>query len=130
MKETNLENENKELSAGMKSMQNSANGTKEIATQRPQSKTPGVYVGFPILVSEQQFETVKQEHLKSMDLLNSSASALLGAMESVVPPKDSGRIVGEYTGQNMRQMAKSICDLIRVKTEVVRSMHTIARDGY
>jgi hypothetical protein len=95
---------------------------------RRESKMPGAYGAFQFAVSEQQYSTVSEEHSKSMNLLNSSASALLGAMESCVPPKDSGRVIGEYTGQNMRQIAKSICDIINTKTNVVRSMYSIARD--
>lgn len=128
MQETEKTNESKGNGELPKSMSTNGKDTPSTAPVRQENRTRGGYVAFPILVSEKQFSTVSEEHLRSMDLLNSSASALLGAMESCVPPKDSGRTVGEYTGQNMRQIAKSICDIINTKTNVVRSMYQIARD--
>lgn len=110
------------------SMHTNGKDTASTVPSRRASRTPGAFVAFPLVVSEKQFSTVSEEHSRSMDLLNSSANALLGAMESCVPPVDSGRVIGEYTGQNMRQIAKSICDIINTKTSVVRSMYSIARD--
>lgn len=83
---------------------------------------------YPILVSERQFEIVREEHLASMDLLNSSGKALLNALESMTPPEGSGRVLGEYTAQGMRQISKSLCDIVQTKTQVIRAMYSIARD--
>lgn len=128
MQNTEQKSESNEKSTPEKSMHTNGKDTKETSVQRQGNRTLGAYVAYPIVVSEKQYSTVSEEHSRSMDLLNSSASALLGAMQSCVPPENSGRSIGEYTGQNMRQLAKSICDIINTKTTVVRSMYQIARD--
>ena len=110
-----------------KSIVTRENGTPSTQT-RQRNKTNAVFVGAPIRVSEQQFLTVKEETLTSLDLLNSSANVLLGAMEKMVPPADSPRAFGEYSAQGMRQLAKSVCDIVRTKCDVVRQIHSIARD--
>lgn len=103
-------------------------GMLETRPSRRVSRTTVVSDVRPILVSEKQFETVREEHLNSMDLLNLSGNALLRALEGMIPPADSGRVVGEYTAQGMRQLSKSICDIVQTKNGLVRSMYTIARD--
>lgn len=111
-----------------KSMPTNGDGTQETLPAKRQSRTPAASVAYPILVSEQQFATVREEHLTSMSLLNSSGNALLRALESMQPPEGSGRVVGEYTAQGMRQISKSLCDIVQTKTQVIRSMYQIARD--
>lgn len=118
----------KETSGEMRLMNDSANGMLPTKIQRPENRTAAVSRGTQVVVSEQQFLTVREEHLQSMNLLNSSANVLLSAMQAMVPPPDSGRVVGEYTAKGMRQISKSICDIIQTKTGVVRSMYSIARD--
>lgn len=128
MQDQDVTNANSAQKTPNESTPTNGKDTQNNAPQRRGSRMPAGYAGFQVLVSEKQFSTVSEEHSKSMDLLNSSANALLGAMESCVPPVDSGRAIGEYTGQNMRHLAKSICDIINTKTIVVRSMYQIARD--
>jgi hypothetical protein len=82
----------------------------------------------PIVVSQKQFESVETAHRDSVNLLDSCGLALLDAMEMAIPPKDSGRMIGDYAGQNLRKLAKSVCDIVQTKTGVVRSMYSIARD--
>lgn len=130
MQKEEIKSDVPESAVEKKSMQMRENGTQKTVTVRHESRIYGGVNAYPILVSEQQFEIVKQEHLTSMNLLNNSAEALLGAMKSCVPPEGSGRSIGEYTGQNMRQLAKSVCDIIQTKTQVVRAMHSIARDEF
>jgi hypothetical protein len=122
------ENARNEKSVETKSTPVNETGTIKTSLQRQESRTIAAYAGRPILVSEQQFVTVKEEHLASMDLLNSSANVLLGALNSMVPPEGSHRQIGDYTGDNMRKISKSICDLIQTKNSVIRSMYQIARD--
>lgn len=111
----------------MRLTQNNEVGTKT-NPMKQENRTLAAYVGRPILVSEAQFKSVQEAHLTSMNLLDSSGNVLLRALDSMVPPEGSGRGIGEYTAQGMRQLAKSICDLVQTKTQVVRSMHQIARD--
>ncbi len=111
-----------------KSMQTNGNGTHETNLPMLQRSMPAAFRHIPIVVSGDQFKAVETAHTNSVNLLDNCASVLLSAMESAVPPKDSGRVIGEYTGQNMRQMAKSVRDLIETKTNVVRSMYQISRD--
>lgn len=106
----------------------SALGTGETAWQMQPKSMPVAYKHIPIVVSEQQFKSVETAHVNSVNLLDSCANALLSALEMSIPPKDSGRTIGEYTGQNMRQLAKSVCDIVSTKTGVVRSMYQISRD--
>lgn len=115
------------LPSQRKSMPTNESSTREIET-RPRSKTPAVSVGNPFVVSNEQYEAVRTAHEDSISLLNSCGTVLLQAMKSAVPPEDSGRTVGEYTGQNLRKMAKSVCDIMQTKTGVVRSMYQISRD--
>lgn len=130
MLESETRNENKGREKENESMLSKGNGMQKTVTVRHESKIYGNGAALPILVSEQQFEIVKAEQLASMNLLNDSAVALLDAMKSCVPPEGSTRVIGEYTGQNMRQLAKSICDVIRIKTQVIRSIHSVARDEF
>lgn len=126
----NAENENvkQENKEERKSMPINEITTLPNEPRMPANRTTAVSKDFRFAVSQEQFNLVKTEHKTSMDLLNSSANALLGAMEGMIPPPDSGRVVGEYTGQAMRYLAKSICDVIQTKTGVVRSMYSISRD--
>ena len=130
MKEIESENANFDRKTQNRSMNTNGLDTQGIVPTKQENKMPVVSRGSLIVVSERQFETVRSEQLATMDLLNSSANVLLSAMKSVVPPEDSGRIVGEYAGQNLRQMAKSICDLVTVKNHVVRQMYAVARDEF
>ena len=121
-------NEKRELESEKKLMLTNENDTPQTEKRMQRNKTTAAYGATPILVSEQQFNTVREEHLTSMDLLNSSGHVLLQALNSMQPPEGSGRVVGEYTAQGMRQISKSICDIIQTKTQVIRSMYQIARD--
>lgn len=111
-----------------KSIHTNGNGTQETLPATRRKSTPVAGPVIPILVSEQQFETVKQEHLTSMGLLNSAGMSLQRALDQMIPPEGSGRVVGEYMAQGIRQIAKSICDLTHTKVSVVRQMYSIARD--
>lgn len=111
----------------MKSTNVEENGTQRTPVKKIERRN-GYINAYPIPVSEQQFMTVREEQLSSMNLLNSSGNALLSAMEGLIPHQESGRVVGEYTAQAMRKLAKSVCDIVRTKTMVVQSMYQIARD--
>lgn len=102
--------------------------TRETGLLKRENKILAASSGAPIAVSEKQFETVRMEQLTSLNLLNSSGDVLLSAMSSMVPPPDSGRVVGEYTAEGIRQIAKSICDVVLTKTHVVRQIYAITRD--
>lgn len=128
MRETEGTNGSNGSLEGTKSMHINGSATPETAPTRRESKTSVALRGAPIAVSEQQFLTVKEETLESLSLLNSSANVLLSAMNSMVPPKDSGRNLGEYTASGMRKISKSICDIIQTKCAVIRQIHSIARD--
>ena len=104
--------------------------TKEIDPLRRENKMIAASRGLPIVVSEKQFESVRMEQLTSLNLLNSSGDALLSAMNSMIPPKDSGRVIGEYTSHGIRQIAKSICDIVQTKSMVVKQMYQITRDEF
>lgn len=111
-----------------KSMQDNGRGTPPTENQRQPNRRLVVPKDSLIVVSQQQYENVMVAHKDSINLLDSCGNALLDAMEMAIPPKDSGRTVGEYTGQNLRQMAKSVCDIVQTKTGVVRSIYQISRD--
>ena len=123
----NVKNENAKVTLP-KSTQDNGHGTQQIENTKPLSRRLVVPKDSLIVVSQQQFETVRQAHTDSINLLDSCGNALLDAMQMAIPPKDSGRTVGEYTGQNLRQMAKSVCDIVQTKTGVVRSIYQISRD--
>lgn len=118
----------KELPNGKSSMPVNEIGMPETKSPKQENRMTVVPKGTQFAVSQKQFETVETAHRDSINLLDSCGNALLDAMEMAIPPKDSGRMVGEYTGQNLRQMAKSVCDIIQTKTGVVRSMYQISRD--
>lgn len=123
-----VKNENGELSTATDSIPITENGTQKTVVVRHESRTSARYADSPIRVSEQQYLTMREETLNSLNLLNSCGNALLGAMESIVPHKDSPRQMGEYTGQMMRQLSKSVCDIVQTKCNVVRQIHSIVRD--
>lgn len=104
------------------------NGTQKTVVVRHESKMSERYSVSPIRVSEQQYVTMREETLKSMSLLNSCGDELHAAMKSLVPHQDSGRTMGEYSATQMRQLAKSVCDIIQTKCSVVRQIHSIVRD--
>ena len=126
----NVEKEKQELARQeeKKSTPELAPGMLETRMKKLENKMTVVPRGTQFAVSQKQFETVEMAHRNSVNLLDSCGLALLDAMEMAIPPKDSGRMVGEYTGQNLRQMAKSVCDIVQTKTSVVRSMYQISRD--
>lgn len=126
----NVENENvkSELPTGKALTQDKEPGMQNTVAMRQENKIYVASRDYRIAVSKEQYETVKTAHKDSLNLLDSCGNALLQAMEAVVPPPESGRTVGEYTGQNLRQMAKSVCDIVNTKTNVVRSMYQISRD--
>lgn len=105
-----------------------ANDIIGVDKPRHQSKTQGVLRESPFAVSKEQFATVRMEQLTSLNLLNSSGNALLSAMQSMIPHEDSGRVVGEYTAKGIRQISKSICEIVMTKAYVVKQMYSIARD--
>jgi len=113
---------------GQKSMPDKESGMLETRMKKLESRMTVVPRGTQFAVSQKQFETVEIAHQNSVNLLDSCGLALLDAMEMAIPPRDSGRMIGEYTGQNLRQMAKSVCDIVQTKTGVVRSMYAITRD--
>lgn len=121
-KEIDYSNEETQL------MPTSVPGTPETRTTRREKRMLAASAATPILVSEEQFRTVREEHLTSMNLLNSSGDALLRALDQMIPPEGSSRVVGEYTAQGIRQISKSMCDLVLTKNTVIRSMYQIARD--
>jgi hypothetical protein len=128
VQEIERSNEKNAPTAEKQSTPDNETGIVKTEVRKQLNRMLGASKGFPISVSEQQFKAVETAHTNSINLLDNSASALLGAMEAMVPPADSGRIVGEYTAQGMRQLAKSICDIVQTKTGVVRSMYQISRD--
>lgn len=105
------------------------NGIANITTKH-QNRMIAASKGLPIPVSEQQFTAVREETLASLNLLNLSGNVLLSAMDSMVPHAESGRTIGEYSAQGIRQIAKSICDVVITKNSVIRQMHSIARDDF
>ena len=109
-------------------MSTKENAMQEVELPKPENKTLAASKGSLIRVSEKQFMTVREETLESLNLLNSSGSALLSALQMIPPPPDSGRTLGEYSAHSMRQIAKSICDIVMTKTAVIRQIHSIARD--
>lgn len=130
MQEIEKRNEEKGNSIEKQSMLSKGNAMQEIVPKTQPSKPLLVPKDYRFAVSEKQFESVSQAHRDSINLLDSSGNALLGALESLVPPEGSMRTIGEYSGQNMRQLAKSICDIVQTKTGVVRSMYSISRDEF
>jgi len=78
---------------------------------------------------EQQFKNVNEEYLTSLRLLNSSGAVLLTALERMIPPEDSVRAIGEYTGKALNKVSKGICELARTKSDLIRTMFQISRDG-
>ena len=130
MQETQIENVNKESLNGTRSMQSRERAMTEIELLKRENKTLVASRGLPIVVSERQFETVRTEQLTSLNLLNSSGDVLLSAMNSMVPSPESGRIIGEYTAQGIRQIAKSICDVVQTKAMVVKQIYQITRDEF
>ena len=130
MQENETVKEDKELTEGEKLMHINGKDTEKAMELKQGNKTRGVYGARPILVSEQQFLTVKEETLTSLNLLNLSANVLLGAMNKMIPPEDSPRALGEYSAHGIRQLAKSICDVIQTKNSVIRQIHSIARDEF
>lgn len=117
-----------ELPIGTDLMPTGETGTHKTVTVRHESKMTARSVGTPIRVSEQQYLTMKEETLTSLNLLNSCGNALLSAMESIPPKEDSVRQMGDYAGNCMRQLSKSVCDIVRTKCDVVRQIHSIIRD--
>lgn len=113
----------------MKSMPINEPTTQETEEKTLSNKTSVVERDFPISVLERQFETVREEFSESMNLLNSSGKVLLGALKQTLPPEESGRVVGDYTGQNIRKISKSLCQLVQTKTDLIKVMFHIARDG-
>ena len=130
MQETENVNANKESLTEMKSMQEQGRTTQKIVTVRHESKMREGLGASHIAVSEQQYREVRMEQLTSINLLNSSGNVLLSAMNSMIPPEGSGRAMGEYTAQGVRQIAKSICDIVQTKANVVRQMYAISRDEF
>lgn len=128
MQKTENEKQDSVLMTGKMSTVGSEIGTPETKTAKLSNRMPVVPAGSRFAVSAEQYNAVKTHHEESIRLLDSCGSALLDAMEMTLPPKDAGIRVGEYTGQNLRQMAKSVCDIIQTKTGVVRSMYQISRD--
>lgn len=128
MQENVTESAEREMPIQKRSMPGNENGMLETKPKKQENRMTVVPAGSRFAVSEQQYLDVRTAHTDSINLLDSCGSALLDAMEMAIPPKDSGRMVGEYTGQNLRQMAKSVCDIIQTKTGVVRSMYQISRD--
>lgn len=103
-------------------------GMQETGLVRRENRTAAVLPARPILVSEQQFATAREEISQSLSLLNASGEALLQALKSIPPHAESGRAMGEYSAQMMRQLSKSICDIVQTKTTVIRQVYSIARD--
>lgn len=132
MKDVELPSGNSAKSEDKKSTENPVIATEKKDTQSSQRSYPVAYKHVPVMVSQKQYEAVETNHTRSINLLDSCGNALLSAMESTLPPTDENgnyiRSVGEYTGANLRQMAKSVCDLVSTKTSVVRSMYAISRD--
>jgi hypothetical protein len=130
MNATESEHVKRENLIPSKSMLNNESVMRETELLKRENKILAASRGAPIVVSEKQFETVRLEQLTSLNLLNSSGDVLLSAMNSMVPPADSGRTVGEYTAQGIRQIAKSLCDIVMTKSHVVRQMYAISRDEH
>lgn len=128
MRENENKKESKELPTEKELTLNKENGMLATRLARLEGKMSVARRDSPIVVSQKQFESVGIAHTNSINLLDLCGLALLDAMEMAIPPKDSGRTVGEYTGQNLRQMAKSVCDIVQTKTGVVRSIYQISRD--
>ncbi len=128
MQETETIKENSYSNGETKSIATNGKGMQETLPSRRRSRTPVAADVTPLLVSEQQFVTVREEHLESLNLLNSSGDSLLNALNSMIPPAGSGRVLGDYTAQGMRKISKSLCDIINTKNNVIRQMYSIARD--
>lgn len=106
----------------------SENGTREIANLKPSNKMLEESRGNHIEVLNEQYSTMREETLSSLNLLNSSGSAMLSALEMIPPPPDSGRTLGDYSARMMRDLSKGICEVVRTKIGVINQMHSIARD--
>ena len=130
MQETGNANVKNESINEMKSMQEQGRTTQKIVTVRHESRMKEGLGASHIVVSEEQFKQVRMEQLTSINLLNSSGNVLLSAMNSMIPPEGSERVMGEYTAQGVRQIAKSICDIVQTKANVVRQMYAISRDEF
>lgn len=128
MNETELRSEDSLNGVETKSMLIAGSGTPKTPSVRPEKSGTVAYKGAAILVSERQYENVVTEHRTSLDLLNSSGNVLLDAMKSMIPPEGSSRTVGEYTAAGIRDIAKSICQVMSTKTDVIRSMYWVGRD--
>lgn len=120
--------ENNVPNGAAKSMQDNANGTERTVAVRQGSKMTVALKDIRIAVCKEQYESVEIAHRNSLALLDSCGNALLDAMEMGMPPKESGRQIGEYAGENLRKIAKSVCDIVNTKTNVVRSMYQVSRD--
>lgn len=118
-----------EPNGGMRSTRTRGATTTRQEKKTPLSKTPVVVDDRPTLGFEKQFEIVREEFSQSMHLLNSSGKVLLGVLEQTLPEERSGRMIGDYTGTNIRKISKSICQLVETKTNLIRTMFQIARDG-
>lgn len=128
MQNIETQNESSESQNEKPLTKGNGNGTLPTVKTKQENKIYVAAKDFRIAVSQEQFESVKKAHTDSLNLLDSCGNALLNAMQMAIPPEGSGRMVGEYTGQNLRQMAKSVCDIVQTKTGVVRSMYQISRD--
>lgn len=128
MQETETVNVSRELDEEKKLMQRQELGIRPTQLAKQRNRTTDVGPVAPILVSEQQFVTVREEHLASLNLLNESGKTLLRALDKMIPSEESVRGFGEYSAQGARQLAKSVCDIVLTKNTVVRQMYSIARD--
>ncbi len=128
MREIEITKEASYSNGEKKSTRTKGRGTKKTDLPMLPAKMHDAERGYPISVSTELYKTVQEEHLRSVHLLNSSGQTLLAALETLVPPQGSGKVIGEYTGHVMRQLSKSICQVAQTKIAVVRSMHTVERD--
>lgn len=102
MQKQERENENSGQQEEMRSIGTNENGTTSARAARRLNRMLAVQNAYPIAVSKEQYETVRTAHTDSLNLLDS----------------------------NLRQMAKSVCDIVQTKTGVVRSMYQISRDEF
>lgn len=113
------------LSKGKESVSMQESGTKRTELVKPENKMSVESNATRISVLDPPFVTMKEESLSSINLLNSLGNDLLQGLRSLVPKEDSVKQMSEYSAKSVTEMANSICNVVKTKTDVIKSLHKI-----